>query len=108
MSRAHEKVVGDFAKGQSQVDDIIFCAAALGEVADVDDSPSCGFSGLVFTVIPLHLFPNSHAKKTNGSMCETDSGLFGQECRISVHSGTFFRETRNTNGLVAPKSLRAT
>jgi len=45
MSRAHEKVVGDFAKGQSQVDDIILCAVALGEVADVDDSPSCGFSG---------------------------------------------------------------
>lgn len=40
VGRAHEDVVGDFPEGQSQVDDIILCAAALGEVADVDD-PSC-------------------------------------------------------------------
>ena len=40
VSGAHEDVVGDFAKRQSQVDDIILGAAALGKVADVDDS-SC-------------------------------------------------------------------
>lgn len=45
MGGAHEDVVGDFAKGQAQVDDIILCAAAIREVADVDDSPRGGLPG---------------------------------------------------------------
>lgn len=45
MGRAHKNVVGDFAKGQSQVDDIVLCAAAFREVADVNNSPYCGLSG---------------------------------------------------------------
>ena len=47
MGRAHENVVGDFAKGQSQVDDIVLCAAAFREVADVNDSSYCGLSGWI-------------------------------------------------------------
>lgn len=45
MGRAHEDVVGDFAKGYSQINDIILCAAAFREVADVNDSACCGLSG---------------------------------------------------------------
>lgn len=36
---AHEDVVGDFAEGQAQVNDIVLGAAALQEVTDVDDAP---------------------------------------------------------------------
>lgn len=45
MGRAHEDVVGDFAEGQPQVDDIILRAAAFREVADVNDSARRGLSG---------------------------------------------------------------
>ena len=45
MGRTHEDVIGDFAEGQSQVDDIVFGAAAFWEVADVDDTPRDGFPG---------------------------------------------------------------
>lgn len=45
MGRAHKNVVGDFAKRYSQVDDIILCAAAFREVADVNDAACCGISG---------------------------------------------------------------
>lgn len=45
MGRAHEDVVGDFAERQPQVDDIILCAAAFREVADVNDSARRGLSG---------------------------------------------------------------
>lgn len=41
MGRAHEDVVGDFAKGKSEVDDIIFCAASFREITNVNHSP-CG------------------------------------------------------------------
>lgn len=42
---AHQNVVGDLAKGQSQVDDIILGAAAFGEVADVNHSAGRDLSG---------------------------------------------------------------
>lgn len=45
MGGAHEDVVGDFSKHQSQVDDIILCAAAFRKVADVNNSACRGFSG---------------------------------------------------------------
>lgn len=54
MGRAHEDVVGDFAKWQSQVDDIILCAAAFREVADMNDSPYGGLSGWKRLKIIIH------------------------------------------------------
>lgn len=45
MCGAHQNVVGDLPKGQSQVDDIILGAAAFGEVADVNDSAGRDLSG---------------------------------------------------------------
>lgn len=45
MGGAHEDVVGDFSKHQSQVDDIILGAAAFRKVADVNNTACCGFSG---------------------------------------------------------------
>lgn len=44
MCRPHENVIGNFAKGYSQVDDISLRAAALREVAYVDDSTDRGVS----------------------------------------------------------------
>lgn len=45
MGGAHQDVVGDLAKGQSQVDDIILRAAAFRKVADVDHSSGRDLSG---------------------------------------------------------------
>lgn len=42
----HEDVVGDFAEGQAQINDIVLGAAALGEVTDMDHTPRSRF--------PLH------------------------------------------------------
>lgn len=42
IRRLHEDVISDFAKGQSQVDDVILGAAALREIADVHHSSSAG------------------------------------------------------------------
>lgn len=42
IRRLHEDVISDFAKGQSQVDDVILSAAALREIADVHHSSSAG------------------------------------------------------------------
>lgn len=39
MGGAHEDVVGDFAEGQAEVNNIVLGAAALREVTDVDDAP---------------------------------------------------------------------
>lgn len=36
---SHEDIVGDFAEGKAQVNNIVLGAAALGEVTDVDDAP---------------------------------------------------------------------
>lgn len=45
MSGAHQNVVGDLAKRQSQVDDIILRAAAFRKVADVNNSAGRDLSG---------------------------------------------------------------
>lgn len=45
MSGPHQNVVGDFAKRQSQIDDVILRAATFREVADVHNSAGGGFSG---------------------------------------------------------------
>lgn len=42
IRRLHEDVISDFAKGQSQVNDVILRAAALREIADVHHSSSAG------------------------------------------------------------------
>lgn len=44
MCGTHENIIGDFAKWDAQVDDIILCATALRKVADVDDPTREGFS----------------------------------------------------------------
>lgn len=55
MGGAHEDVVGDFAKGYSQVDDIILSAAAFREVADVNDPPYCCLYGWKWLQLMEHL-----------------------------------------------------
>lgn len=44
MRRAHEDVVGHFAEGKSQVDDVILRAAALREVTDVHNASGTRFT----------------------------------------------------------------
>lgn len=43
ISGFHEDIVGDLPKWEAQVNDIILCAASLGEVADVNNSTQCRF-----------------------------------------------------------------
>lgn len=45
MCRSHQNVVGDFAEGQSQVDDIILRAASFRKVADVNDTACRSLAG---------------------------------------------------------------
>lgn len=44
ISGFHEDIVGDLPKWKAQVNDIILCAASLGEVADVNNSTQWRFS----------------------------------------------------------------
>lgn len=43
ISRLHEDVISDLAKGQPQVNDVILCAASLWQVADVDHAAGARF-----------------------------------------------------------------
>lgn len=43
ISRFHEDIVGDLSKWEAQVNDIILCAASLGEIANVNNSTQCRF-----------------------------------------------------------------
>lgn len=43
ISGFHEDIVGDLPKRKAQVNDIVLCAASLGEVADVNNSTQCRF-----------------------------------------------------------------
>lgn len=43
ISRLHEDVISDLAKGQPQVNDVILCAASLRQVADVDHAAGACF-----------------------------------------------------------------
>lgn len=45
MCGSHQNVVGDFAEGQAQVDDIILCTASLRKIADVNDAARRGLAG---------------------------------------------------------------
>lgn len=43
ISRLHEDVIGDFPKGQPQVNDVILSAASFWEIADVHHPASTRF-----------------------------------------------------------------